>query len=75
MRKSETYETIDRYLQNEMSREERTVFEAEHIRDFKNGFALILGGSTRNKIIPMQSFYRGGSSETIHIKRYSPITF
>lgn len=55
--------------------EERTVFEAEQIRDFKNGFALILGGSTRNKIIPMQSFYRGGSSETIHIKRYSPITF
>lgn len=28
MRKSETYEMIDRYLQNEMSREERAVFEA-----------------------------------------------
>lgn len=51
------------------------VFKAEKIRDFESGFSIILAGSNKNKIIPMQSFYRGGKSETIHIKRFTPLVF
>lgn len=54
--------------------EDKKVFKAEKIRDFSRGFSIISAGSNSGAVIPMQSFYRGGVSETIHIKRFTPIS-
>jgi len=45
-------------------------FDVERLRDFGNGFALMLLGSKEEDLVYLQSFYRGGKAETISIKRY-----
>jgi len=49
---------------------EQKTFNAEKLRDFGNGFALVFLGSKEEDLIFLQSFYLGGSPETISLKRY-----
>ena len=53
--------------------EEESVFDITMMRDFDKGMSLILAGSEANKVIPMQSFYRGGKTSTVQLKRFVPI--
>ena len=55
--------------------EKRRSFDPEKLRDFENGFSIVLAGNSKDGIIPMQSFYRGGKTVTMHIKRFEPIEF
>ncbi|MBD3822901.1 MAG: hypothetical protein IE916_00130 [Epsilonproteobacteria bacterium] len=54
---------------------EKKSFEPETLRDFGNGFSLVMLGSKEEDLVFMQSFYRGGSPETIFIKRYLNLKF
>lgn len=48
------------------------VFDAAKLRDFDNGFSLLLTGSGIEGSTFIQTFYRGGKAENIMIKRYLP---
>lgn len=50
--------------------QQKKSFDVEKLRDFGNGFALLLFGSKEEDLVFVQSFYRGGSAETIFIHRY-----
>ena len=54
---------------------EQKSFDVEKLRDFGNGFALLLLGSKEEDLIFLQSFYRGGTASTIFIKRYLNLNF
>lgn len=47
------------------------VFDPEKLRDFGNGFSMLLTGSDSDGVTFVQSFYRGGDAENIFIKRRS----
>lgn len=49
---------------------QRKTFDPEKLRDFGNGFALIMIGSKEEGLVFVQSFYRGGTPNTIYLKRY-----
>ena len=50
-------------------------FDPEKLRDFGNGFALLLMGSKEEDLVFVQSFYRGGTPNTIFIKRFLNLEF
>lgn len=52
--------------------ESKKVFNPERLRDFDNGFGLLLSGSGDEGLIFVQSFYRGGKTKSVMVKRYSP---
>jgi len=54
---------------------EQKTFNPESLRDFGNGFALLLLGSKEEDLVFVQSFYRGGTPDTIFIKRYQNLPF
>jgi len=54
-------------LQNEKS------FNPEMIRNFANGFALLLLGNEEDDAVFVQSFYRGGEAKNVFVRRYDNI--
>ena len=54
---------------------EEKAFNPERLRDFGNGFALILLGTKDEDLVFVQSFYRGGTPDTIFIKRFQNLEF
>lgn len=52
--------------------DKKKLFDAAKLRDFDNGFSLLLTGSGIEGITYLQTFYRGGETENIMIKRYVP---
>ena len=53
--------------------EKTKTFDPELVRDFGNGFSLLLMGSGEEDVVFVQSFYRGGKSENIFIKKFENI--
>ena len=48
-------------------------FEPEMIRNFANGFALLLTGNEEDDAIFVQSFYRGGEAKNVLVRRFENI--
>jgi len=48
-------------------------FDPEMIRNFANGFALLLLGNEEDDAVFVQSFYRGGEAKNVFIRRYDNI--
>jgi hypothetical protein len=59
-------------VKQEMEIEKRKVFEASKLRDFDNGFSCLLGGSGLEGNTFIQTFFRGGDSASLMVKRYIP---
>jgi hypothetical protein len=48
-------------------------FDAQKLRDFGNGFALVMLGSEEEDLVFVQSFYRGGKVGAFNLTRFQPI--
>jgi len=55
-------------------KEEKT-FNPERLRDFGNGFSMIMLGSQEEDLVFVQTFYRGGNPETVFVRRYVNLDF
>lgn len=53
--------------------ESRKPLSAQKLRDFDNGFSVLLTGSESEGIVYVQSYYRGGKQENIALKRLANI--
>lgn len=52
--------------------ESKKAFDPKRLRDFDNGFGVLLSGSGDEGITFVQSFYRGGKTKSVMVKRYTP---
>jgi hypothetical protein len=59
-------------FKQEVDVEKKKAFDAKKLRDFDNGFSVLLIGSDSDGVVFLQSFYRGGKKSNIVIKRYIP---
>ena len=50
-------------------KDEKTM-KAETVKDFGNGFGMLLLGSKEEDIVFVQTYYRGGNPDTIFLRRY-----
>lgn len=55
--------------------EEREVLDKASFMNFNNGFSAMIAGSDADKIVYVQTFFRGGESGTVFIKRFNNIEF
>ncbi|WP_152632630.1 TraM recognition domain-containing protein [Aliarcobacter butzleri] len=55
--------------------EERDVLHKSAFMNFNNGFSAMIAGSDPDKIVYVQTFFRGGETGTVFIKRFNNINF
>lgn len=60
---------------NTSSIEEKDIINKSAFLDFNNGFSAMIAGSDNEKIIYVQTFFRGGKSDTVFIKRFNNLDF
>lgn len=60
---------------NSTTVQEVDVIDPSRLMDLNSGFGVIIGGSDNDKIVYVQTFFRGGDAQTVEIKRYKNIVF
>lgn len=55
--------------------EERDILDKSAFMNFNNGFSAMIAGSDPDKIVYVQTFFRGGETGTVFIKRFNNINF
>lgn len=55
--------------------EDREVLQKSAFMNFNNGFSAMIAGSDPDKIVYVQTFFRGGENGTVFIKRFNNIDF
>jgi len=62
-------------LTNNSDIQEKDVLKKSSFMNFNNGFSAMIAGSDSDKIVYVQTFFRGGESGTVFIKRFNNLNF